>query len=111
MLTLDQQINFCKAVTYFNSCENEELAENYAEEGVLENPEEVVMTLDTLEDFFKFAGRRLLRNGMRPDVPLELNVTPYGNLYVWDKVQARKGEQRKTLFVMDFGTARASFLY
>ena len=69
----------------------------------------VVETADTVEDFFKANGRKLLKNGSRPVVPREQNTTLLGVVYTWDGVQARKGARRGTLYVMDFGTARAAF--
>jgi hypothetical protein len=69
----------------------------------------VVETRDTLEDFFTAQGRRLDRKGERPAVPFEQNDTLLGPVFKWDDVQTRKGARRGTLYVMDFGDARAAY--
>ena len=71
---------------------------------------DVVVTAETIENFFAASGRRLKRDGTRPDVPFEKNSTAFGDVFVWQNQQrGGKGARRGTLFVMDFGTARAAF--
>ena len=71
--------------------------------------ESVVETMDTVENFFETNGRKLNRNGTRPSIPFEQNDTLLGPVFKWDDVQSRKGARRGTLYVMDFGCARAVF--
>ena len=71
--------------------------------------DQIIETRETIEDFFNARGWRNDRNGNRPDVPRELNKTIVGDLYIWEDQQSRKGARRGTLFVMDFGDARACY--
>jgi hypothetical protein len=68
---------------------------------------EIVITADTVEDFFRANGRRLRRDGSRPERPFEMNGNGDKAYYRWDGVQpGGKGTPRGTLFVMDAGDVR-----
>ena len=71
--------------------------------------EQIVETRDTVENFFDARGWRNDRNGERPAVPMELNKTICGDVFVWENQQSRKGARRGTLYVMDFCDARATY--
>lgn len=69
---------------------------------------QVVETRDTLDQFFSQHGRKLGRRDGKP-TGQELCRTIAGDLYKWEDVQSRPGKRRGTLFVMDFGDARACY--
>ncbi len=107
MLTQNQRDTFRLALASLN-CYRIEKVEDLDIDDMLTD-EKIVETRDTVEDFFSANGRKLTRQGKRPEVPYEQNTTLVGIVYQWDDVQARKGAQRGTLYVMDFGDARAAF--
>jgi hypothetical protein len=77
-----------------------------AMEEAIDNPE-VVVTAETVEDFFRANGRRLRRDGSRPERPFEMNGNGTSTYYRWENVQpGGKGTPRGTLFVMDAGDVR-----
>lgn len=60
--------------------------------------DEVVQTRDTVDDFTKQWGQ-----------PHDSDKYTGGTLMIWNKLQVRKGARRGSLYVMDFGEARASY--
>ncbi|MDO8729439.1 MAG: hypothetical protein Q7K26_06220 [bacterium] len=107
MLTQDQRNTFRLALASFNaySVKNvEELDINH-----MLSDDQIVETRETIENFFEAKGRKLNRRSERPEVPFEQETTLLGIIFKWDDVQARKGARRGTLYVMDFGVARAAF--
>lgn len=107
MLTQEQRDNFRLALSAWSNY-SAKTVEELDINDIIED-EQIVETRDTIENFFDARGRRLNRNGERPAVPLELNKTICGEVYVWENQQSQKGMRRGTLFVMDFGDARASY--
>ena len=107
MLTQQQRDTFRLALASLNAYTVKTAAELDIDGVITE--EEVVETLDTVEDFFAANGRRLTKKGERPAIPFEKNRTLVGDVYRWDDIQTRKFARRGSLFVMDFGTARAAF--
>lgn len=107
MLTQNQRDTFRLALASLN-CFTVEKVEDLDINDMLTD-EQVVETRDTVEDFFTANGRKLNRQGKRPEVPYEQNTTLAGIVYQWDDVQARKGARRGTLYVMDFGDARTAY--
>lgn len=105
MLTQDQRDTFRKAAASWNCCGDADVDID----DMVTADEKVVETRDTVEDFFSKNGRRLKRDGSRPETPFELEQTAYGPIYVWSDVQSRPGKRRGTLLVMDFGDARAAY--
>lgn len=105
MLTQEQRDTFRRAVSSYIACGRADIGID----DVISSDDGVAETRDTIEDFFSANGRRLARDGSRPAVPRELNTTDYGDLYIWDDVQARKGARRGTVYVMDFGDCRAAY--
>lgn len=104
MLTQQQRDTFRLAIASYNrSIDDLDINE------VVSTDAEVVETRDTIEDIYSRNGRRLDRNGNRPAVPRELYKTLLGQIYIWQNVQTHKGARRGTLYVMDFGDARATF--
>ena len=107
MLTQQQRDTFRLALASLN-CYSVEKVEDLDIDDMLTD-EQVVETRDTIEDFFSANGRKLNRKGERPETPYEQNQTLLGIVFQWDNVQARKGARRGTLYVMDFGDARAAY--
>ena len=107
MLTQKQRNTFRLALASLN-CYSVEKVEDLDIDDMLTD-EQVVETRDIVEDFFSANGRKLNRKGERPEVPYERNQTLLGIVFQWDNIQARKGAQRGTLYVMDFGDARAAY--
>lgn len=105
MLTQEQRDQFRLALSAWNNYSAKTVAELDIDDMIEDG--QIVETQDSIENFFDARGRRLNRNGDRPEVPRELNQTICGELYVWENQQARKGARRGTLYVMDFGAARA----
>lgn len=104
MLTQEQRDQFRMALASYNKCgvadvEIDDMIED----------EQVVETRETIEDFFNARGWRNDRNGNRPDVPRELNKTAFGEVFVWENQQSRRGARHGTLYVMDMGEARACY--
>lgn len=104
MLTQEQRDLFRKALASYNACGSADVEID----DMLED-EQVVETRETVEDFFNARGWRNDRNGNRPAVPREQNKTAFGDVFVWEDQQSRKGARRGTLYVMDFGDARACY--
>lgn len=107
MLTQEQRDTFRLALASLNQFTVKEVTGLDIDNMLTDD--QVVATQDTVENFFEAQGRRLNRRGERPAVPYEFNETLCGNVYKWEDVQARKGARRGTLYVMDFGTARAAY--
>lgn len=107
MLTQKQRDTFRLALASLN-CYTVKNVEDLDIDDMLTD-EQVIETRDTVENFFEARGWRNDRNGNRPAVALELNKTLLGDVYKWDDQQSRKGARRGTLYVMDFGDARASY--
>lgn len=107
MLTQEQRDTFRLALAALNNYSIKDVAELDIDDML--NDDQVVATRDTVENFFEAQGRRLNRRGERPETPYELNTTICGEMIKWEDVQARKGARRGTLYVMDFGTARAAY--
>lgn len=89
MLSEKNRITFCQATAFWN-CED-----HLSKAGALLEPENVVETSDTVNDFIKAYG-----------FPEKFD-TPVGQLLYWSKIKAQK--KLSDLFVMDFGTVRGSF--
>jgi len=106
MLTQQQRDTFRLALASLN-CYTVEKVEDLDIDEMLTD-EEVVETRDTVDNFFTSNGRKLNRKGERPEVPYEQNQTLLGAVFQWDNIQSRKGARRGTLYVMDFGDARAT---
>ena len=92
MLKDEKRERLCRATAFYNSN-----GEEYDELDRLCEPDDVVATRDTVENFIEAWGK--------PDEQLE---TPEGLLLVWENVQRRKGASRGNLFLMDFGEARGA---
>lgn len=107
MLTQEQRDQFRLALAAWNNYSAKTVEELDIDDMI--DDERIVETRDTIENFFDARGRRLTRNGERPAVPMELNKTICGDVYVWENQQSRKGARRGTLYVMDFGDARACY--
>lgn len=108
MLTQSQRDTFRLALSALNNFSAKAVEELDIDDMLTDD--QIVETQDTLENFFDAQGRRLdRRTGQRPAVPHELNKTICGDVYKWEDVQARKGARRGTLYVMDFGGARAAY--
>lgn len=105
MLTQEQRDTFRKAAASWNQCGSSEVDID----DVISSDARVVETRDTLENFFDAKGRRLKRDGSRPDIPFEQEETAFGTIFVWRDAQSRKGARRGMLIVMDFGDARAAY--
>lgn len=72
---------------------------------------EVVITADTVDQFFAVNGRRLRRDGTRPERPFEQNGNGDKVYFKWEGVQpGGKGTPRRDLFVMDAGDVRLAVL-
>ena len=81
-----------------------------ATEEAVDDPE-IVVTADTVEDFFKANGRRLRRDGSRPERPFEQNGNGDKVYFKWEGVQpGGKGTPRRDLFVFDAGDVRFAVL-
>jgi hypothetical protein len=61
-------------------------------------PDEVVVTAETLADFVEARGN-----------PSETVNTAAGDLHIWQKQQSRPGCRRGDLFLLDAGTSRLSY--
>ena len=107
MLTQKQRDDFRLALASWNCNSITNVDELDIDEMITDD--QIVETRDTIENFFDARGWRNDRNGNRPDVPREKNKTLLGDIFVWENQQSRKGAQRGTLFVMDFGDARACY--
>jgi hypothetical protein len=107
MLKKEQRDIFRLALSALNNFGAKEAAELDIDDMLADD--QVVATQDTVENFFDTRGRRLNRRGERPEKPYELHTTICGNIYKWEGVQAAKGLRRGTLYVMDFGDARACY--
>ncbi len=107
MLTQQQRDTFRLALASLN-CYTIKKVEDLDIDDMLTD-DQVVETRETLDDFFSAHGRKLNRKGERPEKPLEQNQTLVGIVYRWDDVQPHKGARRGTLYVMDFGDARAAY--
>jgi len=107
MLTQQQRDTFRLALASLN-CYGVKKVEDLDIDNMLTD-EQVVETRDTVENFFSANGRKLNRNGQRPEVPYEQNQTLLGVVFQWENIQVRKGAQRGTMYVMDFGDARAAY--
>ena len=105
MLTQEQRDTFRRACASYNASG----AADVEIDEVISTDERVVETAETIDQFFESRGRRLKRDGSRPETPFEQQRSAFGTLYVWDDQQSRKGARRGTLYVMDFGSARACF--
>ncbi len=92
MLKDEERERLCRATAFYNSS-----GEEYDELDRLSEPDDVVATRDTVDDFIETWGE-----------PHERLETPDGLLLVWENIQTRKGARRGYLFVMDFGRARGS---
>lgn len=66
---------------------------------------DIVETADTVEVFLSLYGKSVTTRGRA----VEQLQAIFGNLFVWDKVQTRKGCRRGTLYVVDFGDVRAVY--
>lgn len=107
MLTQEQRDQFRLALAAWSNYSAKTVEELDIDDMIKD--EDIVETRDSVENFFDARGRRLDRKGERPAVPAELNKTICGEVYIWENQQSRKGARRGTLFVMDFGEARASY--
>ena len=107
MLTQQQRDTFRLALASLNAYSVKVVDELDIDDVITD--EEVVETCDTVEDFFAANGRRLTKKGERPAIPFEKNRTLVGDVYQWNDIRTRKGARRGSLFVMDFGDARAAF--
>ena len=107
MLTQIQRNTFRLALASVNNYSTKTMDELDIDDMLTD--EQVVETAETIEHFFKAHGRRFNRRGERPEPPFEKHTTLLGDIYKWDDVQARKGARRGTVYVMDFGDARACF--
>lgn len=106
-MTQEQRDKFRLALSAWNNYSAKTVEELDIDDMI--EDDQIVETRDTIENFFDARGRRLTRSGERPAVPMELNKTIVGDLYVWENQQSRKGARRGTLYVMDFGHARACY--
>ena len=61
-------------------------------------PDEVVVTAETVADFIKARGN-----------PAEVFQTEAGDLHIWCKQQSRPGCRRGDLFLLDIGDSRLSY--
>lgn len=95
MLTQDQRNTFRLTLAAWNNY-GAKTIDDLDIDDVLSD-DQIVETRETVENFVDANGQA--RN----------KVTFLGNVCIWDNIQARKGAARGTLFVMDFGDARASF--
>lgn len=107
MLTQQQRDTFRLALASLN-CYTIKKVEDLDIDDMISD-DQVVETRESLDDFFSAHGRKLNRKGERPEKPLEQNQTLVGVVYQWTDVQAKKGARRGTLYVMDFGDARAVY--
>ncbi len=107
MLNQEQRDRFRLALSALNNYSVRNVADLDIDD-VAEDAQ-VVETAETIEDFLSSRGRRLDRKGRAPYPPFEHHETLCGAVYKWDDVQARPGARRGTLYVMDFGAARAAF--
>ena len=81
-----------------------------ATEEAVDDPE-IVITTDTIEQFFAANGRRLRRDGSRPERPFEQNGNADKAYFKWEGVQpGGKGTQRCAMFVFDAGDVRLAVL-
>lgn len=93
-MTFDEK-DFCDATAVWN-CED---IDKFGDEiSWACEPDDVVETRDTLENYFD----------ARDAKPIEYQ-TPIGVLYVWTNIQTRKGRRRGDLFLMDGGEKRLSY--
>ena len=100
MLNQNEKIAFCKALAFINTG-SEELAEEFDCYGICDSVGAVVETADALDHF---------RAGPAAGGKTAHEETPFGKVYVWKGVQPEgKGQRRGDLYVMDFGTARATY--
>ncbi len=107
MLTQEQRDQFRLALSSWNNYSAKTVEELDIDDMI--GDDQIVETRETVEDFFNAGGRKLNRQGQRPETPYELNKTIVGDLYVWEDQQSRKGARRGTLYVMDLGDARACY--
>ena len=84
--------DFCDATSEWNCNEFGN------ETGWVCEPDDVVQTRDTLEDF------KAARSGTAEEYE-----TPIGILYVWENQQSRKGARRGDVFLVDAGEFRLSY--
>lgn len=105
MLTQDQRDTFRKAIASWNDCGSSDVEVD----DFISKDEYVVETQETIANFFSANGQKLGRNGKKPDVPYEKEKTAFGDIFIWNNIQKRKGAQRGRLYVMDFGSARAAY--
>jgi len=94
MLTETQRTQFRQAVDFWNG----------DKDGILEMPiidsnDAVVETIESITDFVKNLS---YQNRYE-------EKTKYGELVVFEKAQAQKGQTRSTVLIMDFGSARAAY--
>lgn len=108
MLTQDQRDTFRLALAAWSNTSATDRTDLDISD-VCHRDGDVVETRDTIENFFEANGRRLSRQGQRPATPYEQESTILGDVFVWRDRQARKGCRRGTLWVMDFGDARAAY--
>ena len=102
MLTQEQRDTFRLAVALDNAGGDESIADI---DDIVGSDSRVVETAETMDDFFKARGRTVNRKGEDRG----WCETVKGRFYRWDNVQARPGCRRGTLYVMDFGDARAAY--
>lgn len=106
MLTQQQRDTFRLALASWNK--SSATVEELDISDMIED-DQVVSTGESIDHFFSSRGRKLNRNGERPETPYELNRTKVGDLYIWEDQQSRKGARRGTLFVMNFGDYSACY--
>lgn len=104
MLTDEQKNQFRKALDWDHRILD--LPEQADENGFCKL-DEVQEDESTLDAFFARYGTRLHRKTGAPDRELHRSETPFGDLYIWKKVEMEGRPKRGTLFVMDFGASRA----
>ena len=95
MLTKIERDTFRLALASSNAYLVERVEELDVDE--ITTDEQVVETQETIDDFLAARGSSTQES------------TLVGTLHKWEGVQARKGARRGTLYVMDFGHARAAY--
>lgn len=100
MLSFEHKIKFCQATAYWNRRSLTEFEIDPADSiaAICDSPDDVASTAETVDDFIKVWGE-----------PHERLQTPVGDLLIWKGIQTAKGRRRGDSFVMDFGSARASY--
>jgi len=107
MLNQEQKDQFRLALASVN-CFSVKRVEELDIDNMCEDSD-VFSTGESLEHFFSSRGRKLNRQGNRPDVPYEKRSSLLGDVYVWENQQSRKGARRGNLYVMEFGNYCATY--